>query len=193
MEFKFNIGDKVRVLDGSKIKKYTCNWSMQEIISQTGVITDQSIIENHQFYRIKFDNRKFNAYESCIFDERGLEFAPSNINFLIIGRKVYARMYNSNGEVITSVARCHPDDEFDLKTGMSIALDRLLAKNSFYNGKVVCIENDGPVKFSFTKGKIYNIVDGEIRDDCGMTPFKNIKSLDQFDEIKGLSFIPLVE
>lgn len=62
-----------------------------------------------------------------------------------------------------------------------------------YNGKVICVENDGPIKFDFTKGKIYNIVDGEIKDDNGMIPFKNTTSLDQFDKIKGLHFISLVE
>lgn len=62
-----------------------------------------------------------------------------------------------------------------------------------YNGKVVCVENNTPIKFSFTKGKIYTIANGEIKDDEGKTPFKNIKSLEDFDKIKGLSFISLVE
>lgn len=92
-----------------------------------------------------------------------------------------------------SEATCHPEDEFDLKTGIDIALDRLLSKMKLYNSKVICVENDGPIKFDFTKGKIYNIVDGEIEDDSGMRPFKNITSLDQFNKIKGLSFITLVE
>lgn len=194
MKFKFNVGDRVRVLDGSKIKDYTRGWCMIDAIGKEGIITSRSIIENLPAYKIEFVNVGFDRHSSCTFDERGLEFVGINsINFLIIGRKVYSRMCDSNGEVSTSEARCHPDDEFDLKTGINIALDRLLAKASLYNGKVICVKNDGPIKFDFTKGKIYNIVDGEIKDDEGKTPFKNIKSLDQFNKIKGLSFIPLVE
>ena len=82
-----------------------------------------------------------------------------------------------------SEATCHPEDEFDLKTGIDIALDLLLSKMKLYNGKVVCIEND-PAKYPFTKGKIYTIVNGEIKDNYGMTPFKSIKSLDGLTKSK---------
>lgn len=194
MRYKFNVGDKVRVLDGSKTKNYSYGWCMENTIDKEGTIVSRSIIEARPFYKIKFDDKMFERYDSCIFDERALEFVENRyINFVIIGRTVYSRMCDSNGEVSTSEARCHPDDDFDIKTGINIALDRLLAKASLYNGKIICVENDGPLKFSFTKGKIYNIVDGEIKDDDGMIPFKNTTSLDQFDKIKGLSFIPLVE
>lgn len=30
MKYKFKIGDRVKVLDGSKIKDYTCGWCMNE-------------------------------------------------------------------------------------------------------------------------------------------------------------------
>lgn len=196
MKFKFNIGDRVRVLDGSKIKDYTGGWCMKDTIGKEGVITDQSIIESHPFYTIRFDDRKFNIYESCIFDERGLELVDSisNLQFWIDGRTVHCEAFFCDfDKKVMSEATCHPEDKFDLKTGINIAVDRLLAKISLYNGKVVCVESDGPVKFSFTKGKIYTIANGEIKDDEGKTPFKNIKSLDQFNKIKGLSFIPLVE
>lgn len=194
MRYKFNIGDRVRVLDGSKIKDYTRGWYMIDAIGKEGIITRRSIIKNLPAYKIKFINVESDMYRFCVFDERELEFVGFDaINFVIIGRKVYARMCDSNGEVTTSEAKCHPDDDFDLKTGMNIALDRLLAKASLYNGKLVCIENNDPVKIAFTKGKIYTIVNGEIKDDYGMTPFRKIKSLDEFDKVKGIFFIPLVE
>lgn len=194
MRYRFNVGDRVRVLDEFKIKVYTTNWAgKKNVIGKEGIIINRSIIENHLFYRIKFDDRKFNKYDSCIFDERELEPVGIHITFSIMERRVISRVYNSKGVIAESEARCHPDDEFDLKTGIRIALDRLLAKVSLYNGKVICVENDGPIKFDFTKGKIYNIVEGEIKDDCGKIPFKNTTSLDQFDKVKGLSFIPLVE
>lgn len=193
MKYKFNIGDKVRVLDGSKIKNCIFAHFINDAIGKEAIITDRNIIESHPCYRIKFNDGDLNRYDSYIFDERELEFVGININFLIIGRKVISRMYKSNGEIVISEATCHPDDDFDLKTGMNIALDRLLAETYLYNGKVICVENNGHMRFAFTKGKIYTIANGEIKDDYEMTPFRKIKSLDEFDEIEGLNFIPLVE
>lgn len=193
MEYKFNVGDRVRVLDGSRIKEYTHGWFMTDTVGKNGVITARNMIGEYPAYQIRFDDRDFWEYNVCTFDERGLEPIPININFSIVGRKVYSSMCDSNGETITSVARCHSNDEFDLKTGMNIALDRLLEKAFLYNGKVICIENNDLVKLAFTKGKIYTIVNGEIKGDNGIAAFSKIKSLDEFDEIKGLSFIPLVE
>ena len=197
MKYKFNIGDRVKVLDGSKIENYTCGWAMKEAIGKEGVITNRNVtrIEKRPSYNIKFDDSALdNWLGTCDFDERGLELVGINsINFIIVGRRVISQMYDSNGVIAESEARCHPDDEFDLKTGINIALDRLLAKTSLYNGKVVCVENNGFVKFPFTKGKIYNVVDGEIKDDNGKTFIKSIRSLDKLENIKGLAFIPLVE
>lgn len=195
MRYKFNVGDRVRVLDGSKIKDYAGGWCMENVIYEEAIITNRFISTPKKFpsYKLKFYDRDFKRYDSYTFDERGLDFAEIIIAFTIKGSKVSSIMYNSKGAIAASEARCHPDDDFDLKTGMNIALDRLLAKTSLYNGKVICVENNGPIKFDFTKGKIYNIVYGEIEDDNGMIPFKNTTSLDQFNKIKGLHFIPLVE
>lgn len=195
MKFKFNISDRVRVLNGSRIRDYTGGWCMKDTVGKEGIITDRIVIKGRPCYSIRFDDRGMDLYKNCVFDERCLDFITFDTNFSIVGkvvgRKVYLRMCNSNGEIVTSEARCHPDDEFDLKTGINIAIDRLF-KLSLYNGKVVCIESD-PVKFPFTKGKIYTIANGEIKDNYGITSLKNIRSLDEFDEVKGLSFIPLVE
>lgn len=197
MKYKFKIGDRVKVLDGSKIKDYTHGWCMKEAIGKEGVVTNRNVttIEKRAYYKIKFDDSAFdNWLGTCDFDERGLELVGINsINFTIVGKSVISQMCGSNGVIAESEARCHPDDEFNLKTGINIALDRLLEKASLYNGKVVCIENNRYVNFAFTKGKIYNVVDGEIKDDNGKTFIKSIRSLDKLENIKGLTFIPLVE
>lgn len=193
MKYKFHIGDRVRVLDGSKIKNCIFDHFINDAIGKEAIITDRNIIESHPCYRIKFNDRDLKRYDSYIFDERELEPVGIHITFSIMERRVISRVYNSKGVIAESEARCHPDDEFDLKTGIRIALDRLLAEISLYNGKVICIENNGHMGFDFTKGKIYTIVSGEIKDDYEMIPFRKIKSLDEFDEIEGLKFIPLVE
>lgn len=65
------------------------------------------------------------------------------------------------------IACCHPEDEFNWKTGMEIAHDRALdAKNddvdySNYSGRVVSMTD----YVGFTQGKIYNVVDGIIIDE----------------------------
>lgn len=43
MEYKFNIGDRVKVLDGSKIKNYTSGWVMKEAIGEEGVIIKKKL------------------------------------------------------------------------------------------------------------------------------------------------------
>ena len=37
---KFNVGDKVRILDGSKIKNYTGGWCMYDRIGMIATIDD---------------------------------------------------------------------------------------------------------------------------------------------------------
>lgn len=65
------------------------------------------------------------------------------------------------------IACCHPEDEFNWKTGMEIAYDRALdEKNddvdySNCSGRVVSMTN----YYGFIQGKIYNVVDGIIIDD----------------------------
>lgn len=87
-----------------------------------------------------------------------------------------------NGNTITvhmgdlhGMAKCSPDDQFDLYTGCELALRRALGaekkepkepeKPKYYNGKMVCVENGG---FNWwTVGKIYEYKDGVVTTDDG--------------------------
>lgn len=87
-----------------------------------------------------------------------------------------------NGDTITvhmgdlhGMAKCSPDDEFDLYTGCELALRKALGaekkepkepeKPKYYNGKMVCVENGG---YSWwTVGKIYEYKDGIVTADDG--------------------------
>lgn len=70
------------------------------------------------------------------------------------------------------MAKCSPDDQFDLYTGCELALRRALGekkkepeKPKYYNGKMVCVENGG---YSWwTVGKIYEYKDGIVTTDDG--------------------------
>lgn len=94
-----------------------------------------------------------------------------------------------------AVAKCHPDDEFDFMVGAKLALERLSQPNEpkYYNGKVVCVKSFIP---SFTVGKIYEVKDGQFKDDAGdVLPIDNerIKSFEDFNEHFMSSFIQIVE
>lgn len=60
-------------------------------------------------------------------------------------------------------AKCHPDDEFDFKTGAKLAFERLLEepenKEEYYNGKIIFTKGDS----TFKTGHIYEVVDGKIK------------------------------
>lgn len=89
MGYKFNIGDRVRVLDGSKIKDYTGGWYMESLIGKEGVITERLSAAYTEIpsYKIKFNDMRYKHYNSYIFDERGLELVKIDINLLFNGYK----------------------------------------------------------------------------------------------------------
>ena len=78
------------------------------------------------------------------------------------------------------VAKCHPEDKFDLDLGMLLAIARMIGNDKkekeekenitkrYYSGKVVCVKKSqyGNV---FTQGKIYEIKNGVLTDDNGRT------------------------
>lgn len=108
---KFKVGDKVRILDGSKIKNYAGTWSevgMRKYVGQTDEIN--KVYENGY-------SLKGNCYT---WDERGLEL-DEKIVIERHGNKVVAKYGSKVG-----VARCSPEDEFDFKIGADIAFSRLI-------------------------------------------------------------------
>ena len=70
---KFNIGDKVRILDGSNIKNYTGGWFMPTNIGKEGTIAR---IEYYSHGRIGY---YMNELWGC-YDERGLKLAEKENN-----------------------------------------------------------------------------------------------------------------
>lgn len=134
MSFKFNIGDRVRILDGSKIKGYAGGWcEMDEYVGEERIIVRQFTHNGHNAYELQDDWHTW--------DERGLERVAGKskranrqmekITIYRDGNSVVAvDMRNGN----KGVARCSPDDEFDFSVGAALAFDRLMKRGE----DVVC-------------------------------------------------------
>ena len=129
VEAKFKEGDKVKVLDGSKIKNYVGGWSsyggMDKYIGR--VMTVKSVV-NNVFTNSRIGYNLVDG-EGYTFDERGLEpLEPADKHVVVIyqdGRDVVAIDKNTNKK---AVATCSKDDEFDFYIGAGIAFARLKCK-----------------------------------------------------------------
>lgn len=154
------------------------------------------------------------------------ELVPYNDYKIVIttnGAETLARLYDGKKVVKTATAKCSPNDTFDFETGAKLAFARLMETQSaaeslkklgealknfkaphinfcvktepkYYNGKVVCV--NGAV--GLTVGKIYEFVDGKLKDDdgdlrpCPHHPSIRVTTLEN-DGWSSRHFIPFVE
>lgn len=120
---KFKVGDKVRILDGSKIKNYVGGWytNMKKYVD---TITTISCVCKSRSGKIGYKCHDISNY---IFDGRGLERCG---NETIV-------IYRKDNEVIAldkrtgkkAIAKCSPEDKFDFNIGAKLAFDRLMNGN----------------------------------------------------------------
>jgi len=93
---KFKVGDKVRVLDGSKIKDYTANWfalAMEKYVGQVHEICD---VFTHYSNRTAYKLKDCGGYT---FDERGLEPACKfKVGDKVIGNEHADDIYSVTGK-----------------------------------------------------------------------------------------------
>lgn len=131
---KFKKGDKVRILDGSRISNYTGGWStgMSSFVEDVGTIRTVNKYSNG---RIGYEMEEV-MYIGYTWDERGLELVePETIVIYRKDNKVIA-LDKSTGK--TATARCNPADTFDFMTGAKLAFDRLTnAEKRFKVGDIV--------------------------------------------------------
>lgn len=169
-KFKFNIGDTVKVLDGSHVKDYTYGWydHMSRFINKYGEVTSRGTsLDGRNYYRL--DN--FPAYR---FDERGLKMKCSDqIVIEKHGNKVVAKYGDKVG-----VAKCSPEDEFDMKTGALLAVERLFPPK-YKVGDVIIGNEKADGRYMVTKegwtGIVTNVyedhgewvIDAKGSDTCG--------------------------
>lgn len=119
---KFKVGDKVRILDGSKIKNYLGGWILK-MGRHVGEVHEISNVEHLSSYSTNYRLEGV-AY---VWDERGLERCG---NETIV-------IYRKDNEVIAldkrtgkkAIAKCSPEDTFDFNVGSKLAFDRLMNGN----------------------------------------------------------------
>ena len=122
---KFKEGQKVRVLDGSKITRYTGGWadSMHKYVGE--VFRIREVVKENDG-RIGY---RINDGGGFKYDERGLEIVKEDKIVIWVDPDDPMRVIAKNlltGK--TGIAKCSPEDEFNFDTGAALALSRLIGK-----------------------------------------------------------------
>lgn len=120
---KFKVGDKVRVLDGSKIKDYTGGWC-DSLKPYTGL--NYTVIDVLDFAdgRVGY---KLQGAGFFAFDERSLKRAEQET--IVIYRKDNEVIALDKATGKKAIAKCSPEDTFDFNIGAKLAFDRLVNSN----------------------------------------------------------------
>ena len=188
-EAKFQCGDKVRILDGSKIRDYTHGWAieMNDLVGMVATVARSAIgIEpGRRGYRLE-------GIERFVFDERGLKLVQEQLIIYRKGDKTIGILKEDGKEVRRAIAKCGPEDMYMFKTGAEIILERLYAPQA-YSHKLVCIKGST----FFKKGKIYKMKDGVIcgdgYDEKSIGAFSRFTCLDDVNRSLSAQFIELAE
>lgn len=120
---KFKVGDKVRILDGSKIKNYACGWvkSMGWFVGKVETISGIEEFSNGVV------GYKLHNTLGFTFDERGLE--PYQNETIVVYRKDNEVIALDKRTGKKAIAKCSPEDTFDFNIGAKLAFDRLMNGN----------------------------------------------------------------
>lgn len=186
---KFKVGDFVKlkknVKPGDCIDGFTIFPSMYENLQKSRQIKTITYLSGQGIYVAKV-NGWYIPFNS-------LEFATAPEKIII---------YRNGAEIIakntvtgkTGLARCNPADEFDFNIGAKLAFGRLTnpepEKPKYYTGKVVCVKAETG---AFTKGKIYEVVDGKMYPNAGFTDICKYKNFGDVNLFNSSQFIELVE
>lgn len=125
-QYKFKVGDMIKILDGHKIEDYAGGWypdDMNHLIGKVYKIFDiYTPDEGRTRYRIR-DGKGLD----WSIDERGAEKVEKNNSILITEHmsKKGRRVVEAWQDGVTACAVCHPEDEFDYYYGIGLALKRL--------------------------------------------------------------------
>lgn len=192
---KFKVGDRVRIVN----KKYTyCK------VGDIGTIKYIDSVSTLLKYIVEFD-REDELFTSCngrTKDNRGqwvnddnIELIEPEFKLVIIskGDKTKAKLYRGESlEKEVEVNRYHKD-EYSEKAAVEAVTKKIFGedekKEELFNGKVVCLMDLTYIP-KYTKGRVYEFVNGNCKDDCGnVINFRY--TLEEVEESKW--FLPIVE
>lgn len=172
---KFKVGDKVRIID---VKYTNCK------VGDIGIIKGIKLCWALP-YALELDHDMESCFHSCdgyTKDNRGQWVCSNNIELikpefkLVIiskGDKTKAKLYRGDSlEKEIEVNRYHKD-EYSEKAAVEAVVKKIFGEdekeneaNKPYTGKAVWICDNESV---YTKGKIYEFVDGKCKHDLGFT------------------------
>lgn len=176
---KFKVGDKVRINRNARK-----NFVPEKYIGVEGEIVEADT----WYFLVKVPKRDL----PLMVTEKAIDLIrPEKIIIYCNGAEVVAKN-TATGK--TGVARCNPADEFDFNTGAKLAFERLInpepEKPKYYTGKVVCIDSKTS---SFTKGKIYVVINGNLNSNDGVYEYHRFTSFADIQGTLASEFIELVE
>ena len=118
---KFKVGDKVRILDGSKIENYAGGWTTK---------MGRYVGEVYKVANVAHYNSLSNMYEyelegvNYVWDERDLERCGNET--IVIYRKGNDVIALDKRTGKKAIAKCSPEDTFDFNIGAKLAFERLM-------------------------------------------------------------------
>lgn len=177
----YKIGDKV-ICPHKPLKRETNRfpgWDsrMDQLIGVEGEITHVDT-GFPTVYEVNFEKTTNRDLDFWYYLEEWLEPAIDRQSFTVStdNKKIVTVVDIDTG--ISGEAKCHPDDEFNLITGIVMAYERMTEKlkDTYYTGPVFCTRNEIQ---GFVKGYIYHIFHGELMDNDGYV-YKKIKDIDDY-------------
>lgn len=121
---KFKVGDRVRILDGSKIENYAGGWTPKmgryvgEVYKVANVVHYPS---GSSMYEYELEGVAYG------WDERGLELCGNET--IVIYRKGNEVIALDKQTGKKAIAKCSPEDTFDFNVGAKLAFERLMNSN----------------------------------------------------------------
>lgn len=183
MDYKFKIGDRVKIIDGSGIEGYTGGWveTMYGLCGEIATISARNTsLKGRPYYNLKSENGDIKSW--FMFDERGLKKANEERKIIITtdGTMTRAALYDDHKLIKEALATCSKADAFDFEKGAEIAFERLTAKPAVkakpkkelkpLNTKIFVLNGDDILKSSH----IYEVKDGKIRAFIGSYPTEGL-------------------
>ena len=167
---KFKVGDKVRIRKDAVVNQVyngiTLFPWMKEEAEDVNKITD--VCSNGQ---CEIDTTLY-TYDFSMFELVEDSNTPEKLVIYREGNKTIAKYYKGD-KVVTVVAKCAPEDEFNFEYGAKLAMDRAIEKmkeEEIGYGWVKCIGYRQNKEFYFTVDKKYKVYDdGRITSDDGYT------------------------